>query len=150
VKQLSGSASGVLDAAAEECARVLCALESYPRWYPSVVREAEVLEHGPEGRPARVRTVLAVTLGPFSKHLAFTLGVEVAWPREVTLSRVPFGAADRETFVLAWGVAPGPRTELSLRLDANLDVPRLVPTAGVGDRMAASLVRHAIAEIERH
>ena len=149
MKQLSGSASGELDAAPEACARVLAALDSYPRWYPSVVREAEVLEPGPEGRPAKVRTVLAIAIGPFSKQLEFNLAVEVDWPRQITLSRIPFSASDRETFALTWHVSSGPRTRINLGLDANLDVPRLVPTAGVGDRMSASLVRHAIAEIER-
>ena len=91
---------------------------------------------------------LAVTIGPFSKHLPFTLAVETDWPEQITLSRIPFDAADRETFVLRWTIAARERTEVALQLDGNLDVPRLVPTAGVGDRLAASLVRHAIAEIE--
>src|SRR5436309_3209801 len=90
VKQLAGAASGEAAASIERCAAVLTDVASYPSWYPAVVQEAEVLEDGPEGRPSRVRTVLAIAIGPFRKELAFTLGVDVTWPREVTLTRLPF------------------------------------------------------------
>jgi hypothetical protein len=40
-------------------------------------------------------------------------------------------------------------TIVEVELDANLDVPRLVPTAGVGDAIASSLVRAAVAELAR-
>jgi hypothetical protein len=124
---------------------VVLDVESYKHWYPSVVRTASVLERDGAGVPVRASVVLHIAIGPFSKSLPFDLEVVQVGEGRVTLRRLPQGAGDEESFEVRWEVSDG---SLSAELEADLAVPRLVPTAGIGDALAASLVRRASREIE--
>jgi hypothetical protein len=66
----------------------------------------------------------------------------------VCLSRVPHEPSDPEKFEVVWRVAPGPATRLSIELSAALEVPRLVPLGGVGDRIAQGFADAAKRELE--
>jgi hypothetical protein len=148
VKRLRGAASGVAAASVEDCLHVLLSVDGYKRWYPGVVRKADVTARDEHDRPTRADVVLHIQIGPFSKDLPLLLDVDLGTPGTVRLSRVPEHASDKETFEVLWRVEAGEKSAVSVQLDANLDVPRLVPTAGIGDAMAGSLVRRATKEIE--
>jgi hypothetical protein len=148
LKNLAAAASAVSDASPDECLALLGAVEEYPRWYPRSVREVEALERDERGRATRARVVLSVAIGPFTKELPFELTVAHE-PDAVALTRIASGPSDRERFAVVWRVRPGPPTVLSIDLDADLDVPRLVPTGGVGAAIASSFVKAAAEEIER-
>jgi hypothetical protein len=124
---------------------VVLDVESYKNWYPSVVRSASVLERDGAGVPVSASVALHIAIGPFSKSLPFDLSVLQLGDGRVTLSRLPQGPGDEESFEVRWVVSDG---SLSAELEADLAVPRLVPTAGIGDALAASLVRRASREIE--
>jgi hypothetical protein len=145
LRYLRGTARGDVAAPSSACVDVLLDVESYKHWYPSVVRSADVRERGPDGVPVHASVVLHIAIGPFSKDLPFELSVTRPGEGRVTLSRLSQHPGDEESFELRWEVSPG---SLSVELDANLAVPRLVPTGGIGDAMAASLVRRATREIE--
>jgi hypothetical protein len=151
MKHLTGTASGGAEASEGDVFAVLAAIQDYARWYPKAVRRIEVLEWDQEGRPATARVKLYVAVGPLRKELEFNASVEVAPGAPIRLARLPFEQADRESFELSWQLEPQPdgATAITLELEAELDVPRFVPTVGAGDAIAASLMRAAVAQIER-
>jgi hypothetical protein len=128
---------------------VLADLEAYPRWYAKGVRRVEVRERDPAGRATKAVLCLYASVGPLRRELEFEANVRVEGER-VQVARLPFHAADAETFELRWSVSPAPAgATIELALAADLDVPRMVPTGGAGDSIAGSLTRAAAAEIER-
>jgi ribosome-associated toxin RatA of RatAB toxin-antitoxin module len=147
VKELHGSASGEAAASPERCLDLFSDVESYPRWYPDVVRNVEVVSRNARGHPSRVRATLHVAVRPLSRDLALTLDVTCG-PRTVRLVRVPHERSDQERFSVTWSVAPaGTGSRIDLALDAALDIPRLVPLpGGIGDTLAQGFVGAAVAE----
>jgi len=143
MKELHGSATGVVAAPVEECAEFLRAVDRYPTWHPDVVRSVEVLERDGDGKPTRARGLLHVGVGPLVKDFNLILAVTLEGPRTVKLTRVPHGPGDDERFEVVWRLEEGGGTRISLQLDANLSVPRLVPLGGIGDTMAAGFVSAA-------
>jgi hypothetical protein len=126
------------------------AVDRYPSWYPETVRDAEVMVRDAEGRPSGVRTTVHVAVGPLVRDFELLLEVRVREGHEVRLSRIPNEPTDPERFEVVWRVgADGPPTRLELELAATLDVPRLVPVGGVGDRLAQGFVDAAKRELER-
>jgi hypothetical protein len=150
MKQLTGSAQLDVEASIEACFALLSDVEGYPGWHPDVVREVTPLTRDADGRPERVRTTLHVARGPLVRDFHLTLAVE-RHPGAITLARVPHEPTDREEFRVSWRLAPsGPRTSISLELNANLPVPRLVPLTGVGDALAAGFVAAAARRVSRN
>jgi hypothetical protein len=149
MKQLSGSASAPTRAGEHRCVDFLSDVEAYPHWYPEVVRSVEVLERDADGRATRARATLRASVGPINRDLQLTLGVSRG-PREVKLVRTSQDSADAERFSVNWqvsGAQSGAR--IDLKLDAALDVPRLVPLGGVGDAMASGFVAAAVRSLDR-
>jgi hypothetical protein len=155
VKTLTASASAVTAAGPDRCLEVLRAIEEYPRWYPRNIQSAEILERDGDGAPTRAKVRLYISIGPFERSLPFHVTVSEPAPTEIHYTRIPKSGDDRETFTAIWrviGSSPGTgpeQTTVEIAFDAELAVPRLVPTGGVGDMLAGSLIKAAIAEIER-
>lgn len=130
-----------------ECFAVLEAVDRYPEWYPDVVRSVEVLERGPQDRPAKVRAKLHVEHGPITKDFDLVMDVLVDEPDNVKLAR-DTGGRSGQAFDVTWRLSGEERTRLALDLYANLDAPRFLPLGGIGDSIAQGFVAAATAAIE--
>lgn len=147
MKELGGSAQTTVAATPEACFELVAAVDHYPGWNPAV-RDVDVLQSNPDGRPTRVRTAVHVAAGPVARDFDLVLDVELSGSDTVCLSRVPNEAGDPEKFELVWRVSQGPPTCLAIELDAMLEVPRLLPLGGVGDRLAQEFVDAAKRELD--
>lgn len=146
VKTLRGSASAPVGAGQEECFALLAALDGYPDWYPNRVRGVDVLERGEDGLPSRAHARLFVSFGPISQELELMLAARTDRPAEVLLTRMANEPSDPERFELRWRIYPG---EIALELEATVELPRLVPTSGLGDAAANGFVRAAAGELRQ-
>jgi Polyketide cyclase / dehydrase and lipid transport len=154
MKELRGTATGLVAAPVEQCVRFFQAIDCYPSWYPEVVRELEVVERDDQGRPTRAHTALHISYGPLVRSLRLLLAVRVEQPSTVRLTRLRNEPSDPEQFEVVWRLAAeggpaqkggkGGNTRVRLELDANLSVPRLLPLGGVGDAMAEGFVGAAV------
>jgi ribosome-associated toxin RatA of RatAB toxin-antitoxin module len=147
MKELHGTASTPLSASAEQAFTLLCDLEAYPRWYPETVRSAEVTERSPEGLPAQARAQLHVSYGPLVRDFNLLLAVTADRPSLVALSRIPHDADDPEEFRVTWRIDD---SSISIDLDANLSVPRLLPVGGIGESIAYGFVNAAARALSRN
>ncbi len=148
MKHLNGTARAGVSAPIEDCFSVLAALESYPSWYEEVVREVKVVEQGEDGLPLRAETKLHLAYGPISRDIDLLLAVKVREPGLVHLTHVPRGPASGASFDVTWRLQDGDGTELEVELDANMPVPRLVPTGGAGDSFAAGFMKAAVTRLQ--
>jgi ribosome-associated toxin RatA of RatAB toxin-antitoxin module len=149
MKDLAGSASTSIEAAPEACFELVSAIDRYPSWNPEAIRKAEVLERDAGGRPTRVRTTVHVAVGPLVRNFDLLMDITRQEGTEVRLTRVRHGPSDPERFEVVWRVGRERPTRLQLDLAATLDVPRLVPVGGVGDRVAQGFVEAAERELDK-
>ena len=148
MKDLHGESSRPVAADPERCLELLADVEGYPRWYPDVVRRIEVVQRDGD-RASRVRATLHAAIGPINRDLSLLLAVTRS-ADTVKLTRVANAGSDRERFEVTWRAAAASQsTRLALSLDASLDLPRLLPTGGLADSMAAGFVNAAARELER-
>jgi hypothetical protein len=143
MKDLRGSATGVVAASVQECVRFFRAVDGYPAWHPDVVRKADVLERDGDGNPTKARGLLHVAVGPLVKDFNPILAITVDGTRTVKLKRVPNDPGDSERFEVTWHLQEGEATRIRLQLEASLSVPRFVPVGGIGDSMAQGFVSAA-------
>ena len=136
MKELSGSAEITTEATPTACFDLVAAVDRYPSWDRDAIPKVEVLEVGSDGEPKRVRTAVHVAVGPITRDFDLMMDVEPSEHDAVCLSRVPNEAGDPERFEVVWRIAEGPPTRLRIELTATLEVPRLVPLGGIGDRLA--------------
>jgi ribosome-associated toxin RatA of RatAB toxin-antitoxin module len=148
MKDLTGSASSAIEAAPGACFELVSAIDRYPSWNPELIRNAEVLERDADGRPSRIRTTVHVAVGPLVRDFDLLMEVSRVDGREVRLTRVAHEPSDPERFEVVWRVGAEQPTRLELELAATLDVPRLVPVGGAGDRIAQGFVEAAKRELE--
>ena len=148
MKQLGGSAATAVRASPEACFALVAAVDQYPRWYPELIRRAELLTPAAAGQAGRVRATVHVAVGPLVRDLELTMDLATAAGREVRLTRVPHEPGDPERFEVLWRVHEERFTRLELTLSAALEVPRLVPLGGLGDRLAQGFVEAARRELE--
>jgi hypothetical protein len=148
MKHLQGAAEAVLDVPIEDCLELLAALDAYPSWYPDVVSDVQVLEHGDDGLPLKAETKLHLSYGPVSRDLDLLLAVRVHRPDLVQLTHVPRGQSSGTSFDATWRLEDHAGTHLELELDATMPVPRLVPLGGVGDAFAAGFMQAAVDRLE--
>lgn len=149
MKELQGRAAAPVAAERGRVLDLLADLEAYPSWHPEVVRSVEVVERDADGQPSRARAKLHAAVGPIARDFDLLLAVTRS-PDTVRLSRVPHEPTDPERFEVTWTLGNGSGArELRLALDANLDVPRLVPLGGVGDAMARGFVAAAVRRLEQ-
>jgi ribosome-associated toxin RatA of RatAB toxin-antitoxin module len=145
MKELRGSATGLVPVPLARCLVLVQAVDRYPSWYPDVVRTVEVLERDPSGVPSRVRTKLHLSVGPLTKDFDLVMAVTVQPPATVKLVKVGGDAK----FDVAWRLADGENTRLTLELDANVDAPRFLPLGGIGNSVAQGFISAASAELVR-
>lgn len=148
MKELSGSAEITTEATPEACFELVAAVDRYPTWNPDGLRKVEVLGSGSDGRPTRVRAAVHVAVGPITRDFDLVMDLELSRHDAVSLSRVPNEAGDPERFEVVWRIADGPPTRLRIELTAALEVPRLVPVGGIGDRLAQQFVEAARRELD--
>jgi hypothetical protein len=148
VKDLQGSAAESVNAPPDRCLELLADVESYPRWYPEVVRGLEVVKRDAGGAAQQVRAVLHAAVGPINRDLELLLGV-TRGTDTVALARVPHEGSDRERFEVNWRVvgAAAQQARIELSLAASLDLPRLLPIGGLADTLAAGFVDAAVREL---
>lgn len=129
-----------------QCLSLLEAVDRYPSWHPTVVREAEVLERDGQGHPTKVRAKLHVERGPLTKDFDLTMAASVDPAGVVKMTRISHGPSDRERFDVTWRVGHGEGAGSQIRLDlaANLSVPGFLPLGGVGDSLAGGFVDAAV------
>lgn len=144
MKELEGSAGGATSASVQQCVRLLRAVEGYPGWHPDVVRRADVLERDAAGNVTRARGLLHVAVGPVVKDFDLVLNVAAPDPQTIKLTRVPHDARDLERFEVIWRLRAGEQTRIDLQVRASLAVPRLLPVAGIGDRIAGGFMAAAL------
>lgn len=149
MKEINGKAEATLDAPAAEVLALVAAVDRYPEWHPDVVRQVEVIDrdraHG--GQPDEVRVTLRVPvlggLGPDREMLMAVEAEAEAEAGRVTLRRRPYDERDREQLEAVWTIEGDRPTQLSLTVEAQLDVPGLVPLGAVGDTLAGGFVEAA-------
>lgn len=136
-RQLKGDAQSTIPASAEACYAVLADVEGWPQWYERV-REIEVLERDAAGTPSEVLLEASV----LRIDLRLRARVALDPPRAVALERVAHGSGDEEGMRLAVALEPaGDRCRARAEVDAQVDLPRLVPLPrSAGDRFAADLL----------
>ena len=147
MKQLHGRASAPVTVARNDCVRFLAAVEEYPQWYPETVREAQVLERESDRRPALVRAKLHIARGPLVRDVDLTMTVRADPAGTVTLERISHGPGDGERFTVTWRLEAESR--LSVELEANLSVPRMMPLGGLADSIAAGFLQAAVDALGR-
>lgn len=147
VKHLHGTARASVAAPAEDCFTLLAAVETYPTWYPDVVREVNVVERDAGGVALRVEARLHLAYGPVSRDLDLLLAVEVSRPELVALTHISRGPSSGASFDATWRLEDNGATDLHLELDATMPVPRLVPLGRVGDAFANGFMQAAVQEL---
>ena len=148
MKRLSGHAETVCDASAASVSELLRAVDRYPDWHGELVRRVAVRERDADGYPAKVDARLHVAIGPVRHDLELTLAVAAERPDSISLTRLPNDAEDREAFVAVWRVDEHRRTTIRLSLEAELEVPRLLPLGDLGHRLVTGFVEAAAAAAE--
>ncbi|MBV9193019.1 MAG: SRPBCC family protein [Solirubrobacterales bacterium] len=149
MKELRGTAGASVDAPLERAQALLEAVDGYPTWYPEVVKQVEVLERGADGPPQRVQAKLHFAQGPIARDFRLLLAVAVERPELVRLTRIPHEPGDPERFEVTWRLARQTQTQtrIDLELRADLDVPRFVPVASIGDSLARGFVAAAVRQL---
>ncbi len=148
MRDLTGTGSAAVAAPLETCLSFLAAVDRYPDWYPTVVRQVDVLERGPDGQPHRVRTKLHVMAGPVARDFDLVMAVEVHRPDTVKLTRVS-DTGSQQQFDVIWRLHDLSGTRLELELHANIDAPRFLPLGGIGDSIANGFVAAATGAIAK-
>lgn len=143
MKELRGQATGTVSVTPERCFAVLLAVDRYPRAYPEVIREVEVIDRHADGSPQLALANVSLGVGPVQRE--FELRVRVSWRKDrlVRLTRVPDDRSDLERLTLTWHIDPGPATRLTVKLRARLEVPRVIPVHGAGGAAARGLLEAA-------
>ncbi|MGO9750113.1 MAG: SRPBCC family protein [Solirubrobacteraceae bacterium] len=144
MKDLHGTADAVVGAPIETCLALLAAVDRYPTWHPTVVREVEVLDRDVGGKPTRARTRLHVSRGAIVKDFNLVMAITVERPSTVKLAKIASGGSDQR-FDVTWQLSDclDGSTRIQLKLLAQLNVPRFVPVGGIGDALAGGFVAAA-------
>jgi hypothetical protein len=131
-----------------DCFALLLDVEGYPAWHPEVVLSARTLERQAGGAPALAATTVHLGLGPLARDFDLLMKITSEPERSVRLARVRHDSSDPEELSLHWQIDPSRPTGLALELSARLDVPRLVPLAGLGDAVAQGFLEAAQRELQ--
>ena len=142
MKDLTGTASGVVATPIERCFELLVAVDRYPDWHPDVVREVEILERDGDGLPVRAQTKLHVARGPLVHDFELLMAIDAQRPQSVSLAKIASGSS-AQRFDVDWRLRDGAGTRIELSLRASLNVSRFIPLGGIGDWMAAGFVAAA-------
>ncbi len=146
MKDLHGTASAVVAAPLDRCRELLEAVDRYPTWYPEAVRDVEVLERDPTGRPRKVRAKLHLARGPLVKDFDLVLAVVSEPPGTIRLTRIADAGASK--FAVTWRFREEQGTRVDLDLAASMSVPRFIPVGGIGDAIAGGFIDAATRTLE--
>jgi hypothetical protein len=146
VRELHARASADTAASVEAATALLRDVEGYPRWYPEGVRTVQALERGADATASRVRATLHLAQGPLQRDFQLTLAVSEPGGGVIVLERERHSPSDPERLAVTWRVQEG---QISLILDAVLDVPRLLPLGGLGESLARGFVAAAARALAR-
>jgi ribosome-associated toxin RatA of RatAB toxin-antitoxin module len=118
-------------------------MDGYPSWHPDVIRDVSVLERDENGLAKQVQATLRVAVGPLKGDYELVMAITRPAGGGVVLERLPNDPADRELFQVSWwfAAAGDEHTAIRLEIDGQLDVPRLAPLHGLGDRLASGFVQ---------
>ena len=141
MKDLDGTATAVVPAPLDRCRALFEAVDRYPEWYPDAVREVDVLERDPTGRPTKARAKLHLAWGPVVKDFDLVLAVVSEPPGPVRLTRI--ADAGSSQFAVTWGLRDDGGTRIDLDLTASMSVPRFLPVSGIGDAIAGGFISAA-------
>ena len=145
MKQLQGSASAEIELSADDCFALLASIDRYPAWF-EVVREAEILDREPDGRPRLARVELHVPQSPFGTEFSLTVAVQADRPAEMQFTKLPDGPADQDRLELTWRMREHGSTEIEFEFDAAVSfVPGYVPVGAAGDVIAGAILDAATA-----
>jgi hypothetical protein len=149
MRDLKGSAQGEAAAAIDVCFARLAEIDAYPSWYPTGVKEAQPLEHGPGGEVTKVKATLAVTQGPIQRDFTLHLAVRLEHPHLVELRRLPRSSDDKDQMVITWRLRElaAETTHVAIDLAASLDIPRFLPIGSLADGIANGFLAAALAAL---
>lgn len=143
MKEISGSASAIARASAQECYALLAAVQRYGEWNGDLFRELEVLQR----KPLRVRAIVDAKAAPFLRTIELTVVVHTDPPHAVRITRIPNEPSDPEQLELLWRVdhdSDSSATRIDLQIVALASsVPRFVPLGGIGNTIARKLLASA-------
>jgi len=145
LKELQGRASAEIDVPISDCFTLLASIDRYPAWF-EVVRDAEVLEWEPDGRPRLARVELYVPQSPFGTDFKLLVLIEGEHPETMQFTKLPADAADQDRLELTWRLRENGFTEIEFEFDAAVSfVPGYIPVGGAGDLIAEAILDAATA-----
>jgi ribosome-associated toxin RatA of RatAB toxin-antitoxin module len=145
LKALQGRASAEIAVPAEDCFALLASIDRYPAWF-EVVRDAEILEREPDGRPRLARVELHVPQSPFGTDFKLLVLIEGDRPETMQFTKLPVDAADEDRLELIWRLRENGITEIEFEFDAAVSfVPGYIPVGGAGDLIAEAILDAATA-----
>ncbi|MGH2835937.1 MAG: type II toxin-antitoxin system RatA family toxin [Solirubrobacteraceae bacterium] len=146
MKRLSATATGAAATPIERCYQHLLDVERYPQWYPDGAKKVEVLERDGEGVAVAVDAVLAAVAGPLRKEFPLRLAVQRVRPTRIALARVADARGDHESLTIAWALRAldDSQTEITVELDAVLNVPLFLPVDPVAREVANGFLQAAL------
>ncbi|MGH2842751.1 MAG: SRPBCC family protein [Solirubrobacteraceae bacterium] len=149
MRELSAEATGVAAQPIQIVYTLLRDLEGYPNWYPDGARSVAAVERDAEGAAVSVDAVLAAAAGPLRKSFAMRLAVRAQRPTLVSLERLADARGDHEALGIEWRLRElGARgTEITVKMNANLDVPALLPLGSVARDVANGFLNAALARL---
>ena len=138
MKDLHGTTTALVAASLDRCRALLEAVDRYPAWYPEAVRDVQVLERDPTGRPTRARAKLHLAWGPLVKDFDLVLAVASEPPGTIRLTRI--ADAGSSQFGVTWRLHDEGGTRIDLDLTASMSVPQFLPVGGIGDAIANGFI----------
>jgi ribosome-associated toxin RatA of RatAB toxin-antitoxin module len=143
VKEVQGSARTRVELPAEDCFAVLASIDRYPAWF-EFVRDVEILEREPDGRPRLARVAVHVPQSPFGTDFSFVVSVQDDRPAAMQFTKLPDGPTDQDRLELMWRVRENRSTEIEFEFDAAVSfVPGYLPVGAFGDVIAAAILHAA-------
>ena len=145
MKQLQGTASAEIELPVADCFALLAAIDRYPAWF-EVVREVEILDREPDGRPRLARVEIHVPQSPFGTDFELLVEIQAEPPEAMQFTKLPAGPADRDRLEITWRMRENGWTEIEFEFDAAVSfVPGYLPVGGGGDVIAEVILDAATA-----
>jgi ribosome-associated toxin RatA of RatAB toxin-antitoxin module len=136
LKQLQGSASAEIEVPVEDCFALLASIDRYPAWF-EVIREVEILDREPDGRPRLARVQIYVPQSPFGTDFELLVEIQAERPEAMQFTKLPAGPADQDRLEFTWRMRENGWTEIEFEFDAVVSfVPAYLPMGGAGDVIA--------------
>lgn len=150
MKRLYATADASTPASLERCFALLSTIDEYPRWFPSGIIRAELLECDGDGLPTRARALLHFAHGPLARQFPLDLSVITNHKRSIELRRMPEHPDDEEQLSVSWRLSDGADARrIEVEMSAHLAVPRFLPLGGVAQSVVNSFLDAAVLALAR-